>query len=62
MTAQGIATNDELPSRIRETFTEQEQDVYRVAYNNALAREVPAPAARFEAMQAVNMLKEVDNG
>ena len=49
----GYETNRELPARVRKELDANAQDVYRVAYNNALAAGKATPAATKAAWDAV---------
>lgn len=56
----GYDNNEQLPSDVKKQLPEEAQDVYRLAYNSALAGRKPEPAQ--EAWKAVELGWEVSQG
>jgi len=50
-------TNSGLPDVIRDQLSDFQQDVYRIAFNNAIAGGKSPEDAKVRAMQAVDMLE-----
>lgn len=57
MTAQGYESNDKLPTQVKRELTDEEQSVYRIAYNNSLAAGHTVKKADEDATEAVHQMR-----